>query len=286
LATRDPVRTFTTLKLLNNINKKVMTTVEINNKIAALESEVSSLSIEKEQLEKAVDGNVKEVLRTYLKAYNVFTDGFTIGEKSSGTSWYISRTREENGYERDEMTIYLKESYGGSKPDFVEALQPSFYTTSEISRYELERMVMIGKIGTMLLEKEKTILETINQVRDEHKEQISNIGSLIWDKEKEVSELRRQLSKLVETELLSKALDEGVEFARDAKYDRYKSIEIGRHKLYNIKKLKATLIGKGIFCNLEVTEAHPEKDVTYVFGKVKTESLKEALTYHRERIIS
>jgi hypothetical protein len=263
-----------------------MTTVEINNKIAALESEASVLSIERNQLEKTVDANVKEVLRTYLKAYNVFTDGFTIGERSSGTYWHISRTREENGYEREELTIYLKESYDRFKPDFINALQPSFYTTSEVSRYELERMSMIGKIGTMLLEKEKTILEAINQVRDEHKEQISNLGSSIWKIDRELSELRRQLTEIGRVVLLNKALNEGVEFARDAKFGRYKTIEIGKHKLYNIKKLKATLVGKGIFCNLEVTEAHSERDASYFFGKVKTESLKEALTYHRERIIS
>jgi hypothetical protein len=263
-----------------------MTTVEINNKIAALESEASALSMERNQLKKAIDANVKEVLRTYLKAYNVFTDGFTIGERSSGTYWHISRTREENGYEREELTIYLEESYDRFKPDFIKALQPSFYTTSEISRYELERMVMIGKIGTMLLEKEKTILEAINQVRDEHKEQISNIGSLIWKIDRELSELERQLTEIDKVVRLNKALNEGVEFVKDAKYGRYETIEIGRHSLRNIKKLKATLVGKGIFCNLEVTYADPEKDTSYFFGKVKTESLKEALTYYRERIIS
>ncbi len=257
-----------------------MTTVEINNKIAALESETSALSMERNQLEKAVDANVKEVLRTYLKAYNVFTDGFTIGERSSGTYWHISRTREGDGYEKEELTLYLKESYGRFESDFIEALQPSFYTTSEISRYELERMVMIGKIGTMLLERESTILEAINQARDEYKEQISNIRSLIWEKEKKISEINWQLTEIDKVVRLNKALNEGVEFVS------YLPIEIGRHKLYNIKKLKATLVGKGIFCNLEVTEAHPEKDVTYVFGKVKTEYLKEALVYYRERIIS
>jgi hypothetical protein len=262
-----------------------MTTVEINNKIAVLESESSALSMERNQLEKTVDANVKEVLRTYLKAYNVFTDGFTIGERSSGTYWHISRTREENGYEREELTIYLKESYDRFKPDFINALRPSFYTTSEISRYELERMSMIGKIGTMLLEKEKTILETINQVRDEHKEQISNLGSSIWKIDRELSELRRQLTEIGRVVLLNKALNEGVEFVKGdcLGSGTYKNVRVGKYLVCDVRKIKATLIGRGGYCDLESTHADGTQ---HTFNRVKTQALKDALVYNRERIIS
>jgi len=250
-----------------------MTVLEINNRLTVLESEVLSLSKERYQLEKVVDANVKEVLRPYLKAYNVFTDGFTLGERSSRNICYISRTREENRYEKDEMTIYLDR----------ETLEPSFYTTSEVSKYELERMVLIGKIGTMLLERGDIILEAINQVRDEYKEQITNLSTLLWEKEKEISELRRRLVEIKKEAIFNKTLDEGVEFIQDVKSGGYKRVTVGRYNLYNLKKLKAVLVGRGGFCDLEVTYAD---DVKTTFNRVKTQDLKEALTCNSERIIS
>lgn len=257
-----------------------MTKQEIINKIATLEAEVEAVSEKRHQIQQSIDKEVREVLTTYLKEYNVLQDGFKLNERSGGEYWDLGRVREEGKRETEELTLNFYHNWQHRNLEYSD-IQVRFYTTSENSTYELQRMVMIGKVGQMLLNKKDAILEQINDVKRKCAKAFSEANSTLFDKNKELSELKKQVTEWEKLERLNKATQEGVEFKEEF-YKR--KFNVGSHEFWGVKKLKAVPTGSGKTCKLEVTTANYG---TYEYHtKVKTEALKEALTYYRERIVS
>jgi hypothetical protein len=264
--------------------QKVMTKQEITNKIATLEAQITKARQDRFIVEKAVDAEIREVLTAHLKSYNVFIHGFELLEQSGGTYWQIGRIREGYNYAKDELTLNFSEDWDRGKvlkTVLCKNITTSFYSTSENSTYELQRMVMIGKVGEMLLNKKEVILEQVNDIKKKYGVALYEASSNIYGKEKELGEFTRQLNEYEKMERFNKVVEEGIEVKEDYKNRIFK---IGRHELWGVEKLKAIPVGTGRFCKLQIY--HTNSGTYEYHTKVKTEALADALTYYRERIVS
>lgn len=93
-----------------------------------------------------------------------------------------------------------------------EKIETSFYSTSDSSVFELERMVTIGKVGSVLLNRGDEVCRLLNEVADSYKAILTAI-------EKELSDAKENRAKIINEEnnlrkeaLMTRLETEGIEF--------------------------------------------------------------------------
>ena len=109
----------------------------------------------------------------------------------------------------DYFTLYVRDNW---ETDKLESVETSFYSTTTDSEEELDRMINLGIIAKLIRENRENILNTLNHIRENFRNQTS---VLYKEKNSLVTELRELESEFRNIEkdmMLEKAKSEGITF--------------------------------------------------------------------------
>jgi exonuclease VII small subunit len=166
-----------------------MTKLEITSAIANLETKYSALKSKGYELERKRNSDFHSYLEPQFKLFNILD--FNCYLYVSDNYFYIKRKVDEDSWDKELITVSAREEWMKKSEIRYSDLSTSFYSTSENSQFELERMIIIGRTAQMLLEKKEDILSNLNQIYE-------NFNSMIWPIREETYEYERQIKALNE----------------------------------------------------------------------------------------
>lgn len=249
-----------------------MTVLELNQKKELLKEEEQQFLKKRQELKYAIDRKIENLVKDTFNVDSI-VEGVTI-EASRDRVYF---RRDDQGYQRDLISLYFRSKDYSS--NVVDHIQTSFYSTSSSSKFELERMVLIGEVGKMILEKGDSLLERYNHIILEDKDTLDSLNKSIWSIESDVTRLNDQIKDIEKQQLLDRLEGEGIKliYKLDENTHLYRlpSIDLKFDYRINgvksIKILNKTKSGKSATVQVQyVRRAWDDKSKKY-FWKVVTE---------------
>ena len=250
---------------------------------------------------RATLGAVKDERSLEYKAVaeKYFGEVLTIeGDKINATDERIEFLRNcpERNYDKEVLTVYLRgESFRDTD---VNRLETSFYSTSENSEFELNRMILLGKTAEIIIDHKDDILAEWNFVTESFSGKISDARKKVWDAEKLVTGNNEKITTLENDILKAKLFGEGIEFempesgrTRDLpEFDARWNYRID--KVTSIRATRKTASGKsydveGTFAINRWDDKKNEyytEDSCFEIKAVKAENIDRMLFWNRELI--
>ena len=267
-------------------------------------------------IKKVIEANRKKVLKLDAKREKVDktrNDEFTkMFKKYFGEC--LTRPDLEDSIEVDENRCYFKRfdpvaknhkelinvriRYKTWTEEVGDEIQTSFYTTSENSEFELNRMIMIGNIAQIILDFQDDILAEFNSINSSYKEELSILNKQIWDLEKIIRDMKSEVDSIKLRNLMKKVEKEGIDFEVDeSNLYRLPSLDVRwDHTIENIKKIKVidkTKSGKS--ANIELTtltkvwdgekQEYHIKEYLNPFSNVRMDKIENLVTWNKEKIL-
>jgi len=196
------------------------------NEITQLEELINKVSVERSELIKSNNLKVQEV---FDRHFNYFKE-FTI--KVSGDSAYFL-AKNENGFLVDLFTIYFHERYKEERK-----LELSYYTTSNQSDFEVERLISLGKVARILRDNRERILNDINQAVNSDLERSNELYRIQDGYEKEKRSYQNANNERRKSEIELSLRGEGVTFDKDV------YIELKRNYTVRVISMKIITVSK------------------------------------------
>ena len=181
----------------------------IKNQIKEVEQKLSFLDQKRESIDKVYQDLEVVFLTPFLEQYNILSEEYFL--KYSYNSFSINALRD--GIYREELVsfrIHVK-SFSESRERVIST---SFYSTNTSSDFELNRMIIIGKVGQMLLDNKDVIIEGLNELDKKYSSEIKENNNEVYALEKELRELKLSL-KEIEKEEIYNELRSGMHFKMD-----------------------------------------------------------------------
>jgi len=244
---------------------------------AKLETQQRAMSeLEKSQLE-AINKELKEI---YFKDLPF--------EGASGYSdcsyIYFKEKRPDDKYLTEICSITIRKSdYQLKSPDQIGL---SYYSTTEVSDFEINRLITLGKIAQVVKDHGDAILETIKEVAQPYKNTINPLRKAMWKAESNISSLQNEINDVLKYKATRKLFKEGAEFedGRECIYVR------NNYKVRSIKKVKfldwTNDNRKSLTVELTCkTHTYDVDKQTYVDGEDRVEIHSKVRTSNVSRII-
>ena len=153
----------------------------IKNQIKEVEQKLSFLDQKREGIDNVYQDLEVVFLTPFLEQYNILSEEYFL--KYSYNSFSINALRD--GIYREELVsfrIHVK-SFSESRERIIST---SFYSTNTSSDFELNRMIIIGKVGQMLLDNKDVIIEGLNELDRKHSSEIKENNNEVYALEKEL----------------------------------------------------------------------------------------------------
>lgn len=202
----------------------------------------------------------------------------------------------ERNYDKEVLTVYLRgESFRDTD---VNMLETSFYSTSENSEFELNRMVLLGKVAEIIIDHKDDILAEWNFVTESFSGKLNDARKEFYVAGKLVSENVNKISAIEDEIVKEKLFGEGIKFkmpengrTRDLpEFDARWDYRID--KVTSIRATRKTASGKsydveGTFAidrwDSDKNEYYTE-DSCFEIKAVKADNIERMLTFNKELI--
>ena len=172
-----------------------MTRIELTQKLIEKKKAEFEQAAEQYQItSEARQDDYFAIIQKYFGGELQFDDVFI--KQNYETSYEVVRPVEGYSYPKELMTIRISDRYSFADNDrSFKTIDTSVYSTNDNSDFELERLICIGQVATVILDFKDDILAEFNQVSEKYGEEISEKSSLKWKLEAEVRSLEDDLSK-------------------------------------------------------------------------------------------
>ena len=264
-------------------------TDKINEIKAKLETQQKALR----ELEKGhIDAVNKELNETYFKDIPSFegADGY-----SDYSNISFKAKRPDDSYLREICNITIRKSHYQLKS--CDQLGISYYSTSDISDFEINRLITIGKVAQIVKDHGDGILETIKEVSQPYKNTINPLRKVMWSAESEISSLENEIKAILKSKAIYKLFKEGYEIPMDGRsgleriYVRHDYIvsQIKKIKFLgwtndNRKSLTVELTCKVMDYDTEKRTYVDGEDRVEIHSKVKTSNVQHIINKVREEL--
>jgi len=181
----------------------------IKNQIQEVEQKLSFLDQKRESIYKIYQDLEVAFVTPFLEQYNILSEEYFF--KYAYNTFSINALKD--GIYREELVnfrIHTK-SFSESRERIIST---SFYSTNTSGDFELNRMVIIGKVGQMLFDNKNDIIEGLNGLDQKHSSEIKEAYKEVNVLEKELRELKLSLRE-IEKEEMYNILKEGAHFKID-----------------------------------------------------------------------
>jgi hypothetical protein len=248
---------------------------EIISNIETLKSRIESIYDEEKKIDLTYNNDISDFLTPYLNHYNILENGFYL--EVSGNYFRISRKRGDENYGREMITISSRERWDDHSTT-INKIEVSFYSTSENSIFELERMIVIGKVGQLLLNHNDAIVEGVNNLYSISKDNSRIFSKERWELERQVKEFNKLLDVLNIQEAMDK-LKTGINFEDTSR--SYPRLRFRGNDDSVIKSLKiANTKGKSAY--IEYVSGHSNK---ISHDTIRIKNLEVFVQYYKDMIL-
>jgi hypothetical protein len=183
----------------------------IENQIKEVKQKLSFLDQKRESIDKVYQDLEVVFITPFLEQYNILSEECFL--KYSYNSFSINALKD--GIYREELVSFrIHEPSYSFREEKEKVISTSFYSTNTNGEFELNRMVVIGKVGQMLLDNKNVIIEGWNELNKKYSSEIKENNDEVYALEKELKELKLSLREIEKEEVYNK-LSEGVHFKMD-----------------------------------------------------------------------
>ena len=184
-------------------------------------SKVEKLESLKKELE-LLQGRKNKVFQKKHSEMNTFFKEYFNGLPFSNVGGYDQDTfyfEVDNGdYKKEICRLDLRKEDWKAKS--FDDIKISYYSTSESSEFELNRLITIGKIAELVKNYSKEILYSHKHVSNKYNKVQNKIQKLIWAKESELNIINNQLAQEANDKHRAKAFsNKGISFAKPKRID-------------------------------------------------------------------
>ena len=138
-------------------------------------------------------------------------------------SFYFN-VADENGFSKEIAKLYLRKS-DWNKVGYDE-VHINYYSTSTNSKFELNRLVTLGKIANMLKENSGAILDNHHLIVSKYNKVESKLQSKIWGLDKEIADVHNELAEEANDKHRAKAFSSaGISFSKPKRFDLKNGIQ-------------------------------------------------------------
>ena len=184
---------------------------KLTDKISEIKAKLETQRKALSELEKGqIDAINKELKEIYFKDIPSFkgADGY-----SDYSNIYFKEKRPDDNYLTELCNITIRKShYQLRRPD---QLGLSYYSTSTISDFEINRLITIGKIAQIVKDHGDAILETIEEIGQPYRNTINPLRKEMWSAESEISSLEKEINDILKYKATFKLFKEGYEIPMD-----------------------------------------------------------------------
>ena len=132
-------------------------------------------------------------------------------------SFYFN-VADENGFSKEIAKLYLRKS-DWNKVGYDE-VHINYYSTSTNSKFELNRLITLGKIAEVVKEDSGAILDNHHLIVSKYNKVESKLQSKMWSIEKEISVVTNELTQEANDKYRAKAFSSaGISFAKPKRFD-------------------------------------------------------------------
>lgn len=185
----------------------------LTDKISEIKAKLETQQKALRELEKGqIDAIDKELKKTYFKDIPSFegADGY-----SDYSNISFKAKRPDDSYLREICNITIRKSHYQLKS--CDQLGISYYSTSDISDFEINRLITIGKVAQVVKDYGSDILETIKEISQPYINTISPLRKSMWSAESEISSLENEIKAILKSKAIYKLFKEGYEIPMDGR---------------------------------------------------------------------
>jgi len=187
----------------------------------------------------------------------------------------------EDSNRREIMTIYFREDW--ETKEFTK-LETGVYSSSEDSRWELERLTTVGSVANVLLDYYDDILAALNTVKVEWSERYSNAFADLKKADSMIQHWNSEKNKLFLDHAENLLMGEGLIFSdRLASFDLRWDYHVSAIK--SIKVVDTSTSGKTATIVIEQYYSYRDELVKRSFEKVRVSKLRELLWQYRDYVL-
>ena len=196
---------------------------EVKQKLSFLDQKIEAINTTYQDLELAF-------VTPFLEQYNILSEEYFL--KYSYDAFSINALR-DNKYREELVSFRIHNSSYSLEGDRERVISTSFYSTNSNSDFELNRMVVIGKVGQMLLDNKSDIILGWNELSEKRSTETEEAYREMGILEKELRELKLSLRE-IEKEEMYDILKEGVHF----KMDQFATLDINNKESRYLSYIK------------------------------------------------
>jgi hypothetical protein len=179
---------------------------EIESQLVSLREELNTFQSQLRDLEIQRDIAIKEAIEPLFQMHGVLEYNAYLEVRDN--YFYIKRNKENQNDSRfyiDDL-IYIR----------IEGpnIYKSFYSTSDSSMFEYERMVILGRVGELVLESGDDLTARYHNVSKAYSQLERAMNNNIYDTERSIRDKENQFRELEREEFI-RLLWNGVEFSRE-----------------------------------------------------------------------
>ena len=207
---------------------------KLTDKISEIKAKLETQRKALSELEKGqIDAINKELKETYFKDVPSFVGANGYSDYSN---IYFKEKRPDDNYLTELCNITIRKSHYQLKtPD---QLGLSYYSTSSISDFEINRLITIGKIAQIVKDHGDAILKTIEEIGQPYRNTINPLRKEMWSAESEISLLEKEINDILKHKATFKLFKEGYEIPMDGTSGLEKLNVRNDYVVSQIKKVK------------------------------------------------
>jgi len=196
---------------------------EVKQKLSFLDQKIEAINTTYQDLESAF-------ITPFLEQYNIVSEEYFL--RYAYDTFTICALKD--GIYREELVSFrIHNSSYSLEGDRERVISTSFYSTNSNSDFELNRMVVIGKVGQMLLDNKSDIILGWNELSKKRSTETEEAYREMGILEKELRELKLSLRE-IEKEEMYDILKEGVHF----KMDQFATLDINNKESRYLSYIK------------------------------------------------
>ena len=177
---------------------------EVEQKLSFLDQKVGDINTTHQDLELLF-------VTSFIEQYNILSEKYFLVHEYDRFSIY---TLKDGIYKEELVSFRIHNSSYSLEGNRERVISTSFYSTNTSGEFELNRMVIIGKVGQMLLDNKNVIIEGLNELDQKCSSEVKETNNEVYALEKELRELKLSLRE-IEKEEMYNILSEGVHFKMD-----------------------------------------------------------------------
>ena len=256
-----------------------MTKVEILKEVK--EKKVELLSEAKSKyykVKKERDDKYFKAIEEWFGGSNLsFSDAYIKKPEYGGTTFEIVRPKEGKTYDYEVLTIRLRENWreGG-----FDAIEPSVYSTSEKSNWNLERLIIVGEVSHIILDYGDDIIAELNAIKDKYQKKYKDALDAVNGIKNGISTIESEINNSYLNKAETLLNTTGLKFDGDKKATMDLRWDWTLRGITSAKIIKKTASGKSADIEISCWNETPR-----VYEKVRMSNIEALEWQYRDYVI-